>query len=237
MKFSPGTTFSYLGFNMQDPQLKTPLIRQAIAHAIDRPAVIQHALIQGSRLAETILPPEHWAGNPGLASYNYDPQRARDLLQQAGVELPLKLVYKTSTDAQRVRLATILQAQMRPGGIELDIRSLDWGTFFDDVKHGKFQLYGLTWVGIKTPEIYRLAFHSNSVPPKGANRGQFMDGEVDALIDTADWQGASFRIHKLLPYVPLWYEGQFAAIRKGITGYVPKPDGKWDDLATIRRIQ
>ena len=237
VKFSPGTNFSYLGFNMQDPQLKTPLIRQAIAHAIDRPAVIQHALIQGSRLAETILPPEHWAGNPGLASYNYDPQRARDLLQQAGVELPLKLVYKTSTDAQRVRLATILQAQMRPGGIELDIRSLDWGTFFDDVKHGKFQLYGLTWVGIKTPEIYRLAFHSSSVPPKGANRGQFMDGEVDALIDRADWQGASFRIHKLLPYVPLWYEGQFAAIRKGITGYVPKPDGKWDDLATIRRIQ
>lgn len=237
VKFSPGTNFSYLGFNMQDPQLKTPLIRQAIAHAIDRPAVIQHALIQGSRLAETILPPEHWAGNPGLVSYNYDPQRARELLQQAGVELPLKLVYKTSTDAQRVRLATILQAQMRPAGIELDIRSLDWGTFFDDVKHGKFQLYGLTWVGIKTPEIYRLAFHSNSVPPKGANRGQFMDGEVDALIDSADWRGTSFRIHKLLPYVPLWYEGQFAAMRKGITGYAPKPDGKWDDLATIRRIQ
>lgn len=237
VKFSPGTNFSYLGFNMQDSQLKTPLIRQAIAHAIDRPVVIQHALIQGSRLAETILPPEHWAGNPGLVSYNYDPQRARDLLQQAGVELPLKLTYKTSTDAQRVRLATILQAQMRPAGIELDIRSLDWGTFFDDVKHGKFQLYGLTWVGIKTPEIYRLAFHSNSVPPKGANRGQFMDGEVDALIDRADWQGASFRIHKLLPYVPLWYEGQFAAMRKGLTGYSPKPDGKWDDLATIRRIQ
>lgn len=237
VKFSPGTNFSYLGFNMQDSQLKTPLIRQAIAHAIDRPVVIQHALIQGSRLAETILPPEHWAGNPGLVSYNYDPQRARDLLQQAGVELPLKLTYKTSTDVQRVRLATILQAQMRPAGIELDIRSLDWGTFFDDVKHGKFQLYGLTWVGIKTPEIYRLAFHSNSVPPKGANRGQFMDGEVDALIDRADWQGASFRIHKLLPYVPLWYEGQFAAMRKGLTGYSPKPDGKWDDLATIRRIQ
>src|SRR3546814_4409573 len=109
---------------------------------------------------------------------------------------------------------------------------LDWGTFFEDVKHGKFQLYGLTWVGIKTPEIYRLAFHSNSVPPKGANRGQFMDGEVDALIDRADWQGASFRIHKLLPYVPLWYEGQFAAMRKGITGYAPKPDGK-DRKSTI----
>jgi len=237
VKFSLGTNFSYLGFNMQDPQLSTPLIRRAIAHAIDRPAVIQHALIQGSRQAETILPPEHWAGTPGLNPYNYNPELARELLLQAGVELPLKLVYKTSTDAQRVRLATILQAQMQPAGIELEIRSLDWGTFFDDIKHGKFQLYGLTWVGIKMPEIYRLAFHSTSIPPRGANRGQFMDSEVDALIDMGDWQGASHRIHKQLPYVPLWYEGQFAALRKELVGYIPKPDGKWDDLATIRRIQ
>jgi len=236
VKYSQGTNFSYLGFNMQDSLLKNPQIRKAIAHAVDREAVIRHALIAGSR-AETILPPEHWAGNPGLQPHAYDPQLARDLLQHADVKLPLKLVYKTSTDAQRVRLATILQAQMQPAGIELEIRSLDWGTFFDDVKHGKFQLYGLTWVGIKTPEIYRLAFHANSIPPHGANRGQFMDEATDILIDKADWQGASSRIHALLPYVPLWYEGQFAAMRKDITDYAPRPDGKWDDLATIRRTQ
>jgi len=237
VRYSPGTNFSYLGFNMQDPLLQNPQVRKAIAYAVDREAVIRHALIAGSREAETILPPEHWAGNSQLIPHEYNPQLARELLQQAGVELPLKLVYKTSTDAQRVRLATILQAQMRPAGIELEIRSLDWGTFFDDVKHGKFQLYGLTWVGIRTPEIYRLAFHGNSIPPYGANRGQFRNDEVDTLINKADWQGASSRIHALLPYVPLWYEGQFAALRKGITGYAPKPDGKWDDLATIRRTQ
>ncbi|HEU4708928.1 MAG TPA: ABC transporter substrate-binding protein [Methylophilaceae bacterium] len=237
VKFSPGTNFSYLGFNMQDPQLRNALVRQAVAHAINREAVIRYALIEGSREAETILPPEHWAGNPDLTGYEYNPKLARSLLQQAGVKLPLKLVYKTSTDAQRVRLATILQAQMRPAGIELEILSLDWGTFFDDVKHGKFQLYGLTWVGIKTPEIYRLAFGSTSVPPAGANRGQFSDSRVDAMIDKADWQGVTSRVHKLLPYVPLWYEGQFAAMRKGLTGYAPQPDGKWDDLATIKRSQ
>ena len=146
------------------------------------------------------------------------------MLAQAGVQLPLKLIYKTSTDAQRVRLATILQAQMRPAGIELEIRSLDWGTFFDDVKHGKFQLYGLTWVGIKTPEIYRLAFHSASVAPAGANRGRLQDAELDALIE---------RLHALLPYAPLWYEGQFAAMRRTMTNYAPAPDGNWDGLASI----
>lgn len=232
---SVGANFSYLGFNLQDAQLKNPLVRQAIAHAIDRPAIIHHALVGGSRAAEAILPPEHWAGNPDLPAYAYNPQLARALLQRAGVQLPLKLTYKTSTDAQRVRLATMMQAQMQPAGIELEIRSLDWGTFFDDIKHGKFQLYGLTWVGIKTPEIYRLAFHSEAIPPKGANRGQLRDNVLDRLIEQGAWAKVTQRVHQLLPYVPLWYEGQFVATRRGLINYTLKADGNWDGLASIKK--
>lgn len=231
----PGANFSYLGFNLQDPQLKNLLVRRAVTLAVDRGVMIRHALVGGSRTAGAILPPQHWAGNADLVPYHYDPVQARALLGQAGVQLPLKLVYKTSTDAQRVRLATMMQAQMRRAGIALEIRSLDWGTFFDDVKHGKFQLYGLTWVGIKTPEIYRLAFHSASVPPAGANRGHLQDVELDKLIERQDWKAATARIHELLPYVPLWYEGQFAAMRSSIAGYAPAPDGNWDGLATVKR--
>ena len=229
----PGTNFSYLGFNLQDSVLKDPLVRRAVTLSIDRNAILQHALVGGSRAATAILPPEHWAGNAALNPYPYDPAQAKNLLQQAGIKLPLKLVYKTSTDAQRVRLATVMQAQMREAGIDLEIRSLDWGTFFDDIQQGKFQLYGLTWVGIKTPEIYRLAFHSASVPPVGANRGHLQDKELDALIERGDWQAVTARVHELLPYVPLWYEGQFAAMRKDISGYTPAADGNWDALTGV----
>lgn len=230
-----GSNYSYLGFNLEDAQLAKPEVRRAIAHAIDRKKILQEVLVGGSRTAEAILPPEHWAGHAALAPYEYDPARARTLLQQAGIALPLKLVYKTSTDAQRVRLATVMQAQMREAGIQLEIRSLDWGTFFDDVKHGKFQLYGLTWVGIRTPEIYRLAFHSASVPPAGANRGRYRDVRTDGLIENSDWQGVSERVHQMLPYVPLWYEGQFVAMRDNLSDYQIKPDGSWDGLATVKK--
>ncbi|SNR68431.1 peptide/nickel transport system substrate-binding protein [Methylobacillus rhizosphaerae] len=232
---SQGTNFAYIGLNMRDPVLSNPLVRQALAHAIDREAIIQHALVSGSRLAETILPPEHWAGNADLQANAYDPGLARELLQRAGVRLPLKLVYKTSTDAQRVRLATMMQAQMHEAGIALEIRSLDWGTFFEDIKRGNFQLYSLMWVGIKTPEIYHLAFHSSAIPPTGANRGYFMDKKVDTLIAVSDWTNAAARIHEQLPYIPLWYEGQFAATQKYITGYTLQPDGNWDGLVDVRR--
>jgi peptide/nickel transport system substrate-binding protein len=238
VKTSVGANFSYLGLNMQDATLKNLKVRQAIAHAIDRQAIIDKVMVKSSRIAGAILPPEHYTNNnTHLTSYDYNPELSKKLLQEAGVKLPLKLVYKTSTDAQRVRFATILQAQMQPAGIDLEIRSLDWGTFFADVKQGNFQLFGLTWVGIKTPEIYAKAFGSQSFPPNGFNRGRYQDAELDKLLANEDWTAATARIHVQLPYIPLWYEGQFAAMQKNITNYSPKPDGNWDDLATIVRLQ
>lgn len=241
VKNSVGSNFSYMGLNFDDAQLNNRLVRQALAHAIDRQAIIQQALVDGSRLAAVILPPEHYTNQtsePGaypIATYDYNPQLARAMLLQAGVTLPLKLVYKTSTDAQRVRLATIMQAQMQPAGIALEILSLDWGTFFEDIKQGNFQLYGLAWVGIKTPEIYAQAFATQSIPPHGFNRGRYADQHLDQLLTDENWPAATAYMQQQLPYLPLWYEGQFAAMRNNITQYSPKPDGNWDDLATISK--
>jgi peptide/nickel transport system substrate-binding protein len=235
VKTSIGANFSYLGLNFKDPTLQKIKVRQAISHAIDRRQIITKAMIQHSREADMILPPEHYTNQTSEASIlnDYNPALAKQLLQEAGVKLPLKLVYKTSTDAQRVRFATILQAQMTKAGIDLEIRSLDWGTFFEDVKQGNFQLYGLTWVGIKTPEIYAKSFGSHSFPPNGFNRGRYADARLDELLAEENWQAVTDRIRQQLPYVPLWYEGQFAAMRKGIINYNAKPDGNWDDLGTI----
>lgn len=237
VKTSQGANFSYLGLNMQDPVLKNHKVRIAIAHAIDREAIIEKVMVKNTRIAASILPPEHYAGNVGLLPYDHNPALSKQLLLEAGVKLPLKLVYKTSTDAQRVRFATILQAQMAKAGIDLEIRSLDWGTFFEDVKQGNFQMFGLTWVGIKTPEIYTKAFGSQNFPPKGFNRGRYADGELDKLLSNENWLAATARIDVQLPYIPLWYEGQFVAMRKGLTNYAPKSDGNWDDLGNIQRVQ
>ena len=233
---SKGANFSYLGFNLQDKTLANLKVRQAVAHAINRPEIIKKALVGGTREAGAVLPPEHWAGNANLASYEYNPALSTKLLKEAGVQLPLHLVYKTSTDAQRVRLATIMQAQMAEAGIALEIKSLDWGTFFEDVKQGHFQLFGLTWVGINTPDIYSKAFGSDNAPPKGFNRGCFSDAALDRALAKQDWQAATNTIHQQLPYVPLWYEGQFAATRADIRQYAPKPDGNWDGLANVVHI-
>ena len=240
---APGTNFSYLGFNLEDPVTGDPRVRRAIAHAIDREAIIRHLFRGRATLASSLFPPTHWLGLP-LEDYPHDIGRARKLLADAGFtdESPLHLEYKTSSDPFRLRVATILQAQLAQAGIRLELRSYDWGTFYGDIKTGNFQMYSLAWVGMKTPDSFRYLFHSGSVPPEGANRGRYRSDLADRLIEAGEAatdteEGIAYyrRLQQLLldelPYVPLWYEDNVLAIRDEVTGYRLAPDGNYDGLA------
>lgn len=245
---SRGSIFSYLGFNMNDPTVGKRKVRTAIAHAIDRPSIIEHVLGDAARLAGGLLPPDHWAGHPALHGYDYDPARARALLQESGYakgEGP-HIVYKTSNNPARIRLATIIQYQLEQVGFDVEIRSYDWGTFYADIKSGQFQMYSLSWVGLKLPDIYRYVFYSKSLPPAGANRGRYADPVADALIEKAEsledldaqarvYHELQQHLHENLPYVPLWYEDNLLAKRPGIIGYPLPADGNYDGLMTVER--
>jgi peptide/nickel transport system substrate-binding protein len=248
LQSATGSNFAYLGFNLQDPATGKLTVRRAIAHAIDRAAIIEHVLGGAARTAAALLPPEHWAGSPALEPVAHDPGRSRQLLREAGFDAdhPLEIDYKTSTDPVRVRIATILQQQLADVGIRMTLRSYDWGTFFGDIKAGRFQMYSLMWVGIKTPDIFRYAFHSQSLPPGGANRGRFEDSPTDRLIaqaeqgesldsQAASWRRLQARLSEQLPYVPLWYEDHVVAMRDGVSGYRLSPDGNYDGLVDVHK--
>ncbi|MCA9471492.1 MAG: ABC transporter substrate-binding protein [Nitrospirales bacterium] len=241
-----GANFTYLGFNLQDPIVGQRSVREAMAHAIDREKIIQY-LFQGSaQPANALFPPEHWVGSPHLSGYAYDPVRARQLLQDAGFDRkhPPRITYKTTTDPFRLRLAAILQAQLTEVGFHVSIQSHDWGTFYGDIKAGRFQMYSLSWVGLKTPDIFHYAFHSQSLPPSGANRGHFLDEQTDRLIDQAqsaqdaDQQQAIYRrlqshLLQALPYVPLWFAEHVFIAKQDIQGYRLSSDGNFDGLLEV----
>ena len=241
-----GSTFSYIGFNLREGPTANPMVRQAIAHALDIEAIVG-AVFQGTaRRAVSILPPEHWAG-AALEPPAHDPDRAVALLERAGYSgSPLRLEYKTSSDYFRLRLATLLQHQLARVGVELEVKSYDWATFYADVTRGNFQLYGLSWVGIKDPDIFRHAFHSGAQPPAGANRGSLENARIDELIETAQaargkpgHAGALARLQAalldVLPYVPLWFEDQLVVMRHEISGYSTDSDGNFDALDHTHR--
>ncbi|MBF6056794.1 ABC transporter substrate-binding protein [Thiomicrorhabdus sp. HH1] len=247
-----GTNFGYVGFNFDDPYLRQLPLREAIAHAIDRPAIIEAMFAGHARLAQSILTPQHWCGLHTEDRYNYDPNKAKALLKQVQtpdggmLEGEIELSYKTSNDPTRIRLATIYQDQLKEVGIHLNIQSYDWGTFYNDIKQGRFQLYSLAWVGVKSPDIFQYVFDSAAIPPKGANRGRYRDKQTDQLIRKAAeassmdeqakiYRELQMRLYDDLAALPLWYEDQYAVSRSDIEGYRLYPDGRLDGLLFVRR--
>ncbi|HVF55491.1 MAG TPA: ABC transporter substrate-binding protein [Pyrinomonadaceae bacterium] len=79
----PGANVVYLNFNTQSEPLNDPRVRQAIAYAINRESIVRDLLLGQARIAHSILPPESWAYAPGQ-QYNYDPERAKKILEEAG---------------------------------------------------------------------------------------------------------------------------------------------------------
>jgi peptide/nickel transport system substrate-binding protein len=245
----PGTTFQYLGMNLRDPKLSDVRVRYAIAAAIDRNAIITTILKDLATPATGLLSPTHWAYNPQVPMYAYNPQRAKRLLDRAGYPDPdgdgpvprFRLSYKTTTVELRRRIAEVLQEQLATVGIALDIRSYEWATFYDDIKRGNFQLYSLAWVGIEDPDIYYLAYHSSQTPPQGNNRGYFHDDMVDQLTEAARqslddderrrlYVEVQRRVAQLLPAIPLWWTTNVVAMNRRLRGFELRPNASYVSL-------
>ncbi len=250
----PSTTFSYLGFNLHDPIVGRLKVRQALALALDRRRLKRALFNDAPQLAKTILPASHWATTK-LPALEYDPVKAGKLLDAAGLKpatdgIRFHLDYRTSTDPQRLRLATAIAAEWRKIGVDVSVRSMEWGGFYARIKRGDFQLFSLSWVGIVDPDIYRWVLHSSMWPPKGANRGRYHNAQVDQWLDEAAasedgvlrrrrYAQVEKQMQRDMVYIPLWYEPVTAVWNRRLRGFEPRADGSLLSLsrATISEAQ
>ncbi len=245
---APGTRLAYLGFNVRDPILKDVRVRQAIAYALDRRPMIDYLWRGEAQPARSVLPPQSWAYNDNVPTYDHDPIKARQLLDAAGYPevdgVRFHITMKTSTDENTRLMVAVMQQQLREVGIALDIRSFEFGTFFSDVTHGAFQLYGLRWIGgNEDPDIFSLCFSSSRFPPNGANRGYYSNPKVDALIDEARrevdqakrksaYAELQSMLAEELPYIDLWYLDNVLVHNKRVRNLQLNPAGNYDFLRT-----
>ena len=243
-----GTRLAYLAFNLRDPILKDARVRQAIAYALNRTPMIEHLWHGLAEPAKSILPAQSWAYNGEVPGYTHDPEKAKQLLDAAGYApvngVRFHITMKTSTDPNTRLMVAVMQQQLRDVGIALDIRSFEFATFFADVQHGAFQMYGLRWIGgNEDPDIFEYAFHSSKFPPNGANREYYSNPKVDALIDQARREVDQAKRKSLyaqvqsilaadLPYINLWYLDNVLVHTKRVQGLRLNPSGNYDFLRT-----
>ncbi|MEA3239988.1 MAG: ABC transporter substrate-binding protein [Pseudomonadota bacterium] len=246
-----GSGYKYIGYNLGDPVVGNLLVRRAISLAINRRQIIRYVLKNQARLANGLLPPEHWANAPFLKPDPFDPDQAAMILDQAGFPpqgpegTRFSLSYKTSTNQESYEIAQIIKKQLAHIGIRIDIRRFEWGTFFNDIKKGNFQLYSLKWIGIQDPDIFYYIFHSSSIPPRGANRGRFSNREMDSLleksrtvIDQKERRQLFFRIQQIIAeqkiYTSLWYRNNVVIMKRRLEGFEIYPGGAYTSLRKVK---
>jgi len=239
-----GTQVQYLAFNLRDPLLSDPRVRQAIGCAIDRDLIIKTLLGGHAQLASSLLPTGHWAWSGDGPHLDYDPARAARLLDESG-HLPMQdgirlhITMKTSNDEGTRVLAAVLQRQLAQVGIALEIRSYEFATFYSDVTRGAFQIYSLRWIGgNEQPDIFSYVFATDSFSPKGANRSHYSNSRLDALLaDGAQSRDSSLRradyveTQKILatdlPAINLWYRDTVIVHNRRLRNVTPSPSGSF----------
>jgi peptide/nickel transport system substrate-binding protein len=254
----PSAILTYLMLHNEDAALRDVRVRRAIALAIDRERIVRTKLHGRAVLATGLIAPIHWAYHGDVARWDYDPERAAKLLDEAGYpdrdgpggEPRLRLVYKTSADAFRLAVARVIAAQLGEVGIEVEVRSFEFATFFEDIKRGNYQL-GLMQTGdITEPDWYNAYFHSDSIPHAGNwglhNRWRYRNARVDELIDAgrrtfdrAERKRIYAEVQTILadelPVIPLWHEDNVVVRADHVEGYQLLPSARFRGLQTTRK--
>ncbi|MFC2074717.1 ABC transporter substrate-binding protein [Bdellovibrionota bacterium] len=250
----PGIIYQYLVFNLRDPILGNKAVRQAIAFAIDREKIIEHLLAGFATPATSLLAPSNsfFVGN--LPDYKFDTEKAKQLLDRAGYTDPdgdgpkprFTIEYKTSNAQEATDIAQIIRDQLKTVGIEVKVRSNEWGTFYSDLKSGNFQIASSRLVGITDPDIYYDLFHSSRLAPAGRNRGFYINNNLDELVekgrvttDPSKRKEVYAEVQKIisndLPYMSLWYNQNSAVFRKEVKGFEMYPNASFLFLTEIRK--
>ena len=168
--YRPSIAFSYVALNLRHDKLADRRVRKALAYAIPRERIMAIHLGGHATLATGMLAPFHWAYQKEVTRYDYDPDKARELLKEAGAE-GMEVTIKISTDRLRRVVARQIAQSWREVGVDAKVRSFEFGTFFADIKKGNFQAYLLDLPEPMEPDMYRWMLHSLGTPKKTPSPG------------------------------------------------------------------
>lgn len=253
--------YSFVGFNLKHPDLADRRVREAIAHAVDRPSIVAAVLKGHGTVAHVPVSPVSWAYPPAakVPQFNYDPQRSRALLTEAGYTrnaagyfekngrpLQFTLCYGQGGKASP-KNAEIIQDALQKVGIKLTILPMEWQSFLRIVNSGhdpkSFDMCMLSWSLSVDPDDYSI-WHSSEYP-KGFNFGGYSNPAVDRLLvdgrqvsdpkrRAAIYADAAQRIGTDLPYLFLYYPNTISAVNRRVHGLSqPGPAGLFVRIESV----
>ena len=235
----PAFNILYLGINQKNPKLKDLRVRQAIAYALNRQQLVQTKGPGGTKVADEFMPDTVLGYASDVQKYDYNPEKAKQLLKEAGAEnLTLNFYYPTDVSRPYMpnpqEIFTVLANDLGAVGIKVNGVARPWnGGYKDDVQQfGKQDLHLLGWTGdYNDPGNFVGTFFGRAKTEFGdaAMTDMFdaiakADGTVDEAGKKAAWEQVNRDIAaKWLPAVPIWHAPPAIVVTKDVKGLVASP--------------
>jgi len=251
---APGVGIFYLAFNLERPNVADVRVRQAVAHAIDRELIVDAILEGGGVLAKSVIgePVFGFKDMQLLERYPYDPERAVELLEEAGYTrgsdgfmrdadgnvLTLDALPSNGRSLKDREIAETLQEFLRQVGITMNLDFFEWATTFTLMRGETldYDLNSFTWFTTTADADYTMYsnYVSTELPPSSWNRWRYANADVDewlkaarASLDPAERAELYGKVQDQLavdlPAIPLYGSYEVAVLSADVTGFVAHP--------------
>ncbi|MBI5196450.1 MAG: peptide-binding protein [Nitrospirae bacterium] len=237
----PAFSYTYLGYNLLDPRFADKKVRQALSHAINKEAIINGVLFGYGTPCTGPFPPESWAYNPKVKTFDYNPELAKALLKESGwiagksgflekdnQPFSFTILVNQGNDV-RLKSAQIIQQDFKKVGIDVKISVLEWQTMLHEfIDKKKFEAVILGWALSRDPDMYDI-WHSAKTKEGEFNFISYKNPEVDRLLlegrrtfDIEARKKIYFKIHEMLaedqPYTFLYVPDALPILHKRFKG-------------------
>ncbi len=229
----------YLGMNQAAPGLSDPKVRQAIAHAVDKDALITQVLPEGTVAATQFMPEAVIGWNEDVTQYEYDPEAAQALLAEAGYSEanPLTITFNYPVNISRPympnpeQIFTNLQSQLEAVGIVLNPVTNEWVEYLDLIQGGtEHGIHLLGWTGdYNDPDNFVGTFFGLPTNEWGFDNAELFQALTEARgLATEEEQESAYaaineQIMEFLPGVPLAHPVPTLAFDARVTSYPASP--------------
>jgi hypothetical protein len=250
---SPSNSYNYMGWNLRKPMFQDLRVRRALAHAVNVDQMIRYVLYGYGEQSTGIFTPEMWFFNPAVKPFTYDPEKARQLLAEAGWKPgPDGILEKdgqrftftlitNNGNVIRSDIATLVQADLKAVGIEVNVEMYEWAVFLKNfVNKGEFDAVVLGWALGQGYDQFQI-WHSTQTDPEELNMVGYKNAEADRLLQEIREEFDRERIIKLCgklqqliyddqPYLFLFVpQGTSVMWKDAFRVRRPGTDGTWID--------
>ncbi len=237
----PSMNIGFLGFNMEKKPLDNPKVREAIAYAVNKPAILEAFFGGLGQIAVNPMPPSIWGYNDQIKDREYDLEKAKKLLAEAGYPngfktkfwaMPVPRPYMP--DGQKI--AEAIQQDLKKIGIETEIVTMEWAVYLEKTRKGEQDMFLLGWTGDNgDPDNFLyVLFDKNNI--NSNNNSRYKNEEVHKMLLEAQsetdqgkrtelYKKVQEQIFKDIPVIPLAHSTPALAGKANISGYQPHPTG------------